>query len=138
VLKQFISLIDRFVHGQVSGEEFVTRYLNLRHQVLEETDRDPAFQRETRRLFDEYNNGRISQKQFEQEYQKLSQEYWPEQYADLKPFTEVSEVLLGRLMVAADSFEAPGYGDLAMDEDELRRVAAATLETIRGAMENKG
>jgi hypothetical protein len=137
VLQKFVGLIEHFVHRRISVEEFIDRYLRLRDQVLVEAYSDSRYRSEISSLYEGFHSGEIDPEQFDTKYWEISHKYWPEKYKDIDPIAEGSKLLLGRLMVAVDAFEAPGFEDLKVEEGDLRQIAADTLETIRGTMQDR-
>jgi hypothetical protein len=125
-----MTLMESFVNEQIQAEEFVTQYLELRRELLAKADEIPPYKEESQTLIVKFRSGAISRKHFLDESKRITHKYWPQEYANLKPYTVVGDLLASRLMVAVDPFDAPTYGAYSIDEDELRRIVGEILETV--------
>lgn len=129
MLQKFIELMEQFLSRDIDPDEFVTGYLRLRNEVLKVAYSEPRYKKAKERLVAKRKAGLISMDTYAREVRRLVNDFWPEQFRDVQSFTPIGNMLLDDLNTIIDAFDAP-YGDLAIDEEELRQRIINILRLI--------
>lgn len=131
-VETFMTLMKQFLSGGLPAEDFVMEYLALKRRYRDENEDLKLKLKEveaslTRGLMPwEW----ITSEEYWQKYEAIAKELGRDR--PIRTFSREECILFGELFLAMDAYDAPPetYGDLVIDEQQLREIVKKALDEL--------